>query len=94
MWYNNIVTYTQGAILFKVGDLVKKARPYSKTTYCLHGGREEDFPIGWTQKITHVDLAHPIGPMIRLRDWWFDETEFDFFDPKLEIYKKHLRDNV
>ena len=67
-----------GNVEFKVGETVVKARAYSGSMYCSHGGREEAVPLGTKGKVTSayngkfvsVLFANGVG-------WMLDPSELD-----------------
>ena len=72
--------------MFKVGDEVVKARPYSDETYCYHGGEYTDCPIGIKGVIVDIldDDTEIAVDFNLLCEWHVHPHELD-------LYKKSLK---
>lgn len=79
--------------MFKLGDEVFKARPFSDEMYCLHGGSPVECPIGLRGMIVEIiDKECDITvDFIGLGHWGVHPYEIELFDKRVSI-KKMLED--
>jgi hypothetical protein len=76
--------------MFKVGDKVIKARPYSIRSYCKYGGEKKHVPIGTKGVIESVgrdfvDVVYSTGI-----EWKTDESELDL--EKIDNWKEKMEE--
>jgi hypothetical protein len=80
-------------MLFRVGDTVVKYRAFSYSQYCAYGGQPNNVPLGTRGKIIRIPHnVEIVVDFINGYSWTVDPREIKLLDDKIELYKKHLRE--